>query len=89
MPKSSPAKLAYQKAYNSTPAQKAAGVARRKERRHEIAAGKVSIGDNKDIAHITALSRGGPTSPGNLKVESEAKNRGWRKASGYKVPKDA
>lgn len=88
MPKSSPAKLAYQAKYNSTPAQKAAGVARRKERRHEIAAGKVSIGDNKDIAHITALSRGGSTTPGNLKIESESKNRGWRKARGYKVPKD-
>ena len=89
MPKSSPAKLAYQKAYNATPAQKAAGVARRKERRHEIAAGKVAIGDHKDIAHIKPLSGGGLTTPKNLKVESASKNRGWRRGeSVYKVPKD-
>jgi hypothetical protein len=89
MPKSSPAKLKFQKAYNATPAQKEAGVERRRERRHEIAAGKVAIGDGKDIAHKVALSRGGTTTPGNLKVESASKNRGWRKARGYTVPKDA
>ena len=89
MPKSSPAKLAYQKAYNSRPDQKEAGVERRRERRHEIAAGKVSIGDNIDIAHIKALSNGGSTTAGNLKREPASKNRAWREGqSGYKVPVD-
>jgi hypothetical protein len=88
MPKSSPAKLAYQRAYNAQPAQKEAGVERRRERRHEIAAGKVAIGDGKDIAHIKALDSGGTTTKGNLKIEDAAKNRGWRKASGYRVPTD-
>lgn len=88
MPKSSPAKLAYQKKYNARPDQKEAGVERRRERRHEIAAGKVAIGDGKDIAHIKPLSGGGKTAPGNLKVEPATKNRGWRKSGGYKVPID-
>lgn len=89
MPKSSPAKLAYQKNYNAQPAQKEAGVERRRERRHEIAAGKVAIGDNKDIAHVKALSNGGTTTPGNLKVEAASKNRAWRAGeAGYKVPVD-
>jgi hypothetical protein len=88
MPKSTPEKLAYQKAYNARPSQKEAGVERRRERRHEIAAGKVAIGDGKDIAHIRPASGGGKTVPSNLKIESESKNRGWRKASGYKVPVD-
>jgi hypothetical protein len=89
MPKSTPQKLAYQKAYNARPDQKEAGVERRRERRHAIAAGKVAIGDGKDIAHKVALDSGGRTVKGNLKIEDASKNRGWRKASGYKVPKDA
>jgi hypothetical protein len=88
MAKSTPEKLAYQKAYNAQPAQEAAGVQRRRERRHEIAAGKVAIGDGKDIAHIKPLSGGGKTTKSNLKIESAKENRGWRKASGYKVPID-
>jgi allophanate hydrolase subunit 1 len=90
MTKSSKAKLEYQAAYNKRPEQKALGVERRRERRHEIAAGKVAIGDGKDIAHIKAASAGGKTAAGNLKVEAATKNRGWRKGeAGYKVPKDS
>ena len=89
MPKSSPAKLKFQAAYNAQPAQKELGVERRRERRHEIAAGKVAIGDGKDLAHIKAASQGGKTVASNLKVEAAAKNRDWRKGeSGYKVPLD-
>lgn len=86
MPKSSPAKLAFQKKYNAQPAQKEAGVERRRARRHAIAKGTVAIGDDKDLAHKVAMDNGGSTTPGNLKVESAKKNRGWRKASGYRVP---
>jgi len=64
-------------------------VERRRERRHEIAAGKVAIGDGKDIAHVKAASQGGKTVASNLKVEAAAKNRSWRAGeSGYKVPTD-
>lgn len=90
MPKSSPAKLAYQKAYNARPE----NVKRREEnnraRYQALKAGKVHKGDGKDIAHIVALDSGGKTTPGNVKVESASKNRDWRKGvKGYKVPKDA
>jgi len=89
MAKSTAEKLAYQKAYDARPDQKALGVERRRERRHEIAAGKVAIGDGKDIAHVVPASRGGKTVPTNLKVEAAAKNRGWRAGEGnYKVPVD-
>jgi hypothetical protein len=86
MPKSSPAKLAYQKAYNARP-----DIVNRREdnnlaRAQMMRAGKVKRGDGKDVAHIKALDNGGSTDPKNLKVESAKKNRGWRKASGYKVP---
>jgi hypothetical protein len=89
MTKSTAEKLAYQKAYNAQPEQKKLGVERRRERRHEIAAGKVAIGDNKDIAHVVPASRGGKTVASNLKVEAAAKNRGWRQGEAeYKVPVD-
>lgn len=86
MPKSSPAKLAYQKAYNAKPEM----VKRREEnnlaRAKMMRAGKVQKGDGKDVAHKVALDNGGSTTDANLKVESAKKNRGWRKTSGYKVP---
>lgn len=86
MPKSSPAKLAYQKKYNAQPAQKEAGVERRRVRRQMIADGEVAIGDGKDVAHIKAMDNGGKTTKSNLKVQSASENRGWRKTGGYKVP---
>lgn len=86
MPKSTPAKLAYQKKYNATPAQKEAGVERRRARREAIREGEVAIGDNKDLAHKKAMDNGGSTTKGNLKVQDAAKNRAWRRGSGYKVP---
>lgn len=86
MPKSTPKKLAYQAKYNSKPAQKEAGVERRRARRKAIREGKVAIGDGKDLAHKVAMDNGGSTTDANLKVQAAAKNRAWRKNSGYKVP---
>jgi len=86
MTKSTKQKLDYQKAYNATPAQKEAGVERRRLRRQEIREGKVAIGDGKDLAHKKAMDNGGSTTEANVKVQSAAKNRAWRKDSGYKVP---
>lgn len=86
MPKSTPHKLAYQKAYNAEPAQKEAGVERRRARREAIREGEVAIGDGKDLAHKKAMDNGGSTTKANLKVQDAGKNRGWRRGSGYKVP---
>ena len=86
MPKSTPGKLAYQKAYNAKPERKADGVELRRARRHAIAEGKVSIGDSKDLAHRVAADNGGHATKDNIVVEPASKNRGWRRASGYKVP---
>jgi hypothetical protein len=42
-----------------------------------------------DVAHIKPLAGGGINSLGNSRVESVAKNRGWRKGQkGYHVPID-
>lgn len=88
MPKSTPGKLAYQKAYNARPEI----VNRREDNNRARAAlmreGKVHKGDGKDVAHIKALDNGGKGTVGNLKVEDAKKNRGWRTSSGYRVPTD-
>lgn len=86
MPKSSPAKLAFQKKYNARPE----NVNRREDnnlaRAHAIKAGKVKVGDGKDVAHIVPLDKGGKTTPGNLKIEDRKTNRDWRKGrKGYDV----
>ena len=87
MPKSSPKKLAYQKAYNAQPAQKALGVERRRAERAAVRNGTSPIGDGKDLAHIVAAENGGRAVPKNLKIEDAHSNRDWRKGvKGYKVP---
>ena len=89
MATSSKQKLAYQKAYNATPEQKALGVERRRARREAIREGRVAIGDGKDLAHKVPASAGGSTAKSNLKVESAKTNRDWRKGqSGYRVKVD-
>ena len=79
MTKSTPAKLAYQKAYNAEPANVQKRVLNNATRRDAIADGKVKKGDNKDIAHVKSLDKGGKNTPGNTKVQDASKNRGWRK----------
>lgn len=89
MAKSSPAKLAYQKAYNAQPAQKQAGVARRRAARAAVRDGTSPIGDGKDLSHIKAMDSGGATIKSNLKLQSAKTNRDWRKGQkGYRVPTD-
>ena len=88
MPKSTPAKLAYQKTYNARPE----NVKRREEnnaaRQRAIRAGDARVGDGKDIGHKVALDSGGSNTPGNTFVQDRKSNRGWRKGeSGYKVGK--
>ena len=87
MPKSTKERLAYQAKYNAQPEQKALGVERRRERRHAIAAGKVAIGDGKDLSHIVPADSGGKMTAKNIKIEDAKTNRDWRKGGkGYRVP---
>lgn len=88
MPKSSPAKLAYQKAYNKSPAQKQAQVERRRAERAAVRDGSSPIGDGKDIAHKKAADNGGHLNgKGSYLLQSPKQNRSWRKGqNGYKVP---
>jgi hypothetical protein len=39
--------------------------------------GKVHKGDGKDVDHITPLSKGGTSSPGNLRVKTASANRSY------------
>jgi len=41
--------------------------------------GLVKKGDGKDIDHKRALSNGGSNAAGNLRVQTVAKNRGYRR----------
>jgi hypothetical protein len=86
MTKSTPRKLAYQKAYNARPEEVAKRVANNAARRAAIKAGKAKVGDGKDVAHKQSLENGGGNAPSNLEVQDRAKNRGWRKGSGSYNP---
>ena len=79
MPKSSPEKLAYQKAYNAEPANVQKRVLNNAARREAISEGKVTKGDGNDVAHVKALDKGGKNTPGNTKVQDAGTNRAWRK----------
>ena len=78
MPKSSPAKLAYQKKYNARP-----DIVNRREdnnlaRAQMMRAGKVKKGDGKDVDHKKPLRSGGTNARSNLRVQPKSVNRGWR-----------
>ena len=81
MPKSTPHKLAYQKAYDARPEQVKKRMANNAARQQMIREGRARVGDGKDVAHKTALSNGGTNARGNLTVQDRATNRGWRKGS--------
>lgn len=84
MPKSSPAKLAFQKQYNALPGNV---IKREKEnlaRAHALKAGTVKKGDNLDVDHVKPLDNGGAAIDENTRVVTQKTNRGWRKGqSGY------
>lgn len=84
--KSTPAKLAYQKEYNARPEEVAKRVKNNAARASMIKAGKVKVGDGKDVDHKKPLENGGGNTPGNLRVTSEKENRGWRAGSGSYNP---
>lgn len=78
MPKSSPRKLAYQAERQKSPEEVEKRVDRNRARRHAIAAGKVSVGDGREIDHKKMLDAGGSGKDSNTRVVSAAENRAWR-----------
>ncbi len=79
MPKSSPAKLAYQKEYNARPENVDKRVKNNAARREAMREGLVKKGDGKDVDHKRMLDEGGGNDKSNLRVISASENRGWRK----------
>lgn len=87
MPKSTPRKLEYQKAYNARPEETDKRVKNNAARREAIREGKAKVGDGTDVAHLKPLESGGGNAKGNLQVQPRSKNRAWREGqSGYKPP---
>jgi hypothetical protein len=85
MPKSTPRKLAYQKAYNARPEEVNKREMNNAARAKLMREGAVKKGDGKDVGHKRALENGGGNSRENLEVQSRQKNRGWRRGgSDYK-----
>jgi len=80
MPKS-PAERAYDRAYEARPEQ----VKKREERNRARAImerkGAVHKGDGMDVDHKKMLKDGGKTTPSNLRVVTQKKNRGWERDS--------
>lgn len=64
--------------YQGTEEQKKKRAQRNKARRMMERAGKVHKGDGREVDHIHPMRAGGTTRPDNLRVVSQARNRGWR-----------
>jgi hypothetical protein len=82
MPKSSKAKLAYQKAYNAKPEELAKRIKNNQARAEAMKNGLVHKGDGLEVDHKKMLDAGGTNADGNLRVIPAKKNRGWRKTKG-------
>jgi len=68
--------------YHSKPDQKKRRASRNAARSLLIKKGTVKVGDGKDVDHKDRNPTNNSTS--NLRIQSKAKNRGWRKGkSGY------
>ena len=78
MPKSSKAKLEFQKEYNARPENVAKRVKNNAARREAIQEGRAHVGDGTNVDHKKPLDKGGDNSKGNLRVTSEHFNKGWR-----------
>lgn len=79
MTKTTKKKLEYMASYQKTPENVEKRVDRNRARRHAIAAGKVSVGDGKEVDHVKMLAKGGSDSDSNTRVRSASANRAWRK----------
>lgn len=77
MPYKNPADRDTYPAYDQKPAVKKARAARNKARAMMEREGKVHKGDGKDVGHKKPLSKGGKTTPGNIRVETKHGNRSF------------
>lgn len=67
--------------YHSKSEQKKNRAKRNAARREMEEEGKVHKGDGKDVDHKRPLSKGGDNDDSNLRVRSQAANRGFRRDS--------
>lgn len=79
MLKSTPARLASQKAYNARPEEVNKREANNRARYAALKAGTVHKGDKLEVDHKKMLKDGGTNAPSNLRVVSEHTNASWRK----------
>lgn len=84
--KGSPAKQAYDKAYNARPEEIKKRAARNKARA-EYEKKHGDLPSNKDVNHKNPLKRGGSNAMSNLEAASQTENRGWRKGQSGYTPK--
>ena len=71
--------------YDGTPAVKKKRAARNKARAIMEKAGLVHKGDGKDVDHKQALSKGGKSVRGNLRVKSASANRSYARNSDHSI----
>jgi hypothetical protein len=69
-------KLSYDKLYQKSKKQVANRMKRNQARKLFLRAGKVKLGDNKDVDHKKSLKKGGSNKLSNLRVRSRRENRG-------------
>ena len=81
MPKTSAKSLKTKAAYNKIPSVQAKRVENNRSRRQAIREGRASVGDGKDVDHVTPQDRTGAQHRGETRVTSQKENRGWRKSS--------
>ncbi len=67
--------------YQGTEEQKKNRAQRNKLRREAIADGRASKGDNKDVGHKKALSKGGPNKKSNTHMQDKTANRAFSRNS--------
>jgi hypothetical protein len=70
--------------YDGTEAVKKKRAQRNKARRMMEREGAVHKGDGKDVDHKVALSKGGTSARGNLRVKSASDNRSYPRQSNHK-----
>lgn len=84
MPKSSKAKLKYQKEYNARPENVKKRVMNNAARREAIREGRAEVGDGTEVDHKKPLRKGGSNARSNLRVVPGSKNAAWRRGKkGY------
>lgn len=74
--------------YKAKPDQIAKRVARNKARRQAIKAGKVKVGDGKEIDHIVPLSKSGSNTPANQRIRSKSENSSFSRNPDSSVKKN-